>query len=371
VKAGRRPVAVMVAVALAVVPLALLGACTTTGGAGPSTPAAISPTTSPSPVATPTSTLALPPDLADATWVTMDPPSYGGSEVAGTLTQRTRLVLPPGERALAAGNGLVLSTGLGPSDVLTVRSVSIAGALPVTWTAPGQVGSGQLVGDAVVYTAGGPGELPGIYLHPLSGAAERVLTPPAPSPDGRGPLIVAPSGDLVGSSICQAGNCDLQLIDLRTGSVSVPVHAVASFLSYLTDNLILTVDDTTLYAYGVGGGLRWSIPDMRLDNGGGYLTSDGSRLIALYHDLSPAATNATRLSAVDLKTGTRSVVMTWGANTVTPWLWGAVSSDTAAVLLPDGQPPESQLAATNSIRGDVLDLTTGTLAAGALELPAP
>jgi hypothetical protein len=353
------------------------------GGCGPASPTAV-----PSPSA-------LPAALADKTWVTSNPVDTLGAYVAGTLDGRYHLILPRDEAALTAAQFRVVSAiwtagqnGSIEQSTLIVRDLRQDGAEIARFTASGSVGPGQaaVTTDALFFVGnGGPDVVAGIYAGSLADGSVRTLVAPGPVPADLGALIgpvapalsigpgvsrgavaLSPSGQTLGSAVCGPSRCHIELLHLPDGTLLRRLIGVGSRLWLLSDTILITVESGRLGALDLAGQRRWVVDDALVYQG--YLTADGQRLVVLYENVQ---TVTTRLTVIDLASGAETVVMEWGRAAAAPWLWAAVSTDEFAVLIPNGvEPGEALEQGGGSFRADLLDLRTGTLAAGALSVSA-
>ncbi len=357
----------------------------------PATPSAVPPSAPPSVGSFAAVPASLPPGPVDKTWVTRNLSETGN--VAGTLDGRYHLTLPIGEHGLTAADGRVASVVFGPQaadgsvqgSTLIVRDLRQGGTKVLELPSSDLISSAVLAGDSVYFAPNGvPDGVPGVYAASLVDGKVQTLIPPGPVPDnlvgsadpitlalqvgpgaGRGPLVLSPSGRTLGSAVCASGRCNIQLVELASGEVSQPFTDTLSGLWLLSDSAMITVDDTSVYAYDMTGMQRWILKEKRPQSPG-YLTSDGGQLTVLYQDVDPGADAVVVLASVDVSSGAQRVLRRWERNVAPPLLWADVSTDETAVLIPNGLMPGDALAAGGgSFRVDLLDLGTGVLSPGA------
>ncbi len=339
------------------------------------TPAPATPTPIPPP---------LPAGLTNRTWVTRNEVE-GIGYVAGTLDGRHHLVLPAGEFPLDASDGRVLSVRRGPvaasgfasSSTVIVRDVATGDVL-ISADLPAAIASGVL-GPDTAYVAANmtelPGEVPGVDAISLTDGSVREVIPSefiAVDPKGqapwnaaaRGPIHLSPSGRTLGSGVCLNSLCDIQTLDLGSGSLTQAVTAIPSYLGMLSDAVLVTFGDGNTYGYDAATGkLLWTLDGAM--GRGAYLLSDGLTLIEEYQDL---ASSGSVVATVDLRSGARRELLRTPTTEVAPDLWAEASNDRYAVLIPGGQGLDVALGGTGSLLADVLDLATGKVERAALRV---
>jgi hypothetical protein len=337
----------------------------------------------------------------------------GIGHVAGTLDGRHHLVLPADEFPLDVRDGRVFSVRRGPvaasgfakSSTVIVRDVA-SGDVLVQADVPGDLatGSGVLGADVAYVSAWAtevPGVVPAIYAVSLADGTIREVLPaqdvgvdPTGSPHSRvasggplllsasgrlaslpltvagttsrGPLALSPSGRTLGSCIFKEGRCDIQVVDLETGSLRIPVRGFAGGLGWLSDEILVLLGHTAAH-FGISGyeiatgKLLWRHEQARAESGG-YLLSDGSTLVQAFQDL---AVGERVVATIDLRTGAihelLRVDVAWPSTEPSPDLWAAASNDRYAVLVYVGPSPAEALVATGSLTADLLDLSTGSI----------
>ncbi len=334
---------------------------------------------------TPPALLPLPEGLTNRTWVTLSPVE-GVGYVAGTLDGRSHLVLPEGESPLAASDGRVLAVRFGPvaasgfptSSTVIVRDVG-SGKVIVEVERPGAIGYAVMDAEtayvAAEYTEI-PGEVPAIDAISLADGSVREVIPAqviAVDPNGQAPwnaahgglLTLSPSGRTLGSCIWQNSLCDIETLDLGTGTLTRAVTGLAGGLWLLSDEVLVTVvgeADTAGYDLATGK-LLWVIEGARAQSG--YLTSDGLTLVEAYQDVS---SSARIVATVDLRSGARHDLLNTPKEEINPSLWAEASNDRYAVLIPGDQGLDVALAGAGSFLADLLDLFTGQIERAALRV---
>jgi hypothetical protein len=376
----------------------------------PATPPATETPATPPATATPVppSPPPLPAGLANRTWVTLNEVE-GIGHVAGTLDGRHQLVLPAGEFPCDARDGRVMSVRRGPvaasgfakSSTVIVRDVA-TGETVVTADVPGDRGTGcGVLGADVAYVSAWvtevPGVVPAIYAISLADGTIREVLPAQDvgvDPDGsppwnvasggplllsasgrfaslpltvaettsRGPLALSTSGRTLGSCIFKKGRCDIQVVDLATGSSWIPVRGLAGGLWLLSDEVLVIVGGGATAAYEIAAGkLLWRHEQARAESGG-YILSDGSTLVQAFQDL---AAGERVVATIDLRTGATHellrVNVAWPSTEPSPDLWAAASNDRYAVLVYVGYMTAEALVATGSLTAALLDLSTGKI----------
>jgi hypothetical protein len=356
------------------------GASPSPSAAPSSVPGSPSPeaTGSPPPRATetPPALLPLPDGLTNRTWVTLSPVE-GAGYLAGTLDGRSHLTLPEGESPLAAADGRVLSVRYGPvaasglatSSTVILRDVA-TGKVIVEVERPGAIGYAVMDANtayvAAEYTEV-PGEVPGVAALALADGSVREVIPPqfvAVDPKGQAPwnaahrglLTLSPSGRTLGSCVFLNNLCDVQTLDLATGSLTRAVTGLAGGLWLLSDEVLVAVGDADTYGYDITTGKRlWAHEGARAESGG-YILSDGSTLIQAYQDI---AVSERVVATIALRSGASRELLRVPKTEVAPGLWAEASNDRYAVLIPGGQGLDVALAGTGSFLADLLDLSTG------------
>jgi hypothetical protein len=368
------------------------------------TPAPATPT--PPPIATPVppTPAPLPAGLDNRTWVTLNRVE-GIGHVAGTLDGRHHLVLPADEFPLDVRDGRVFSVRRGPvaasgfakSSTVIVRDVA-SGDVLVQADVPGDLatGSGVLGADVAYVSAWAtevPGVVPAIYAVSLADGTIREVLPaqdvgvdPTGSPHSRvasggplllsasgrlaslpltvagttsrGPLALSPSGRTLGSCIFKEGRCDIQVVDLETGSLRIPVRGLAGGLGLLSDEVLVAwVTHVGVTGYEITTGkTAWSIENAMAHSA--YLLSDGLTLVLAFADY---AAGGLVVATIDLRTGATRELLRTTKGQVAPYLWEAASNDRYAVLVYVGSLPAEPLVATGSLTADLLDLSTGKI----------
>lgn len=341
--------------------------------------------TPPEATATPPVGVSLPVGLTNRTWVTLSPVE-GVGYVAGTLDGRYHLILPAGEVPLAASDGRVLAmrygpiaaSGLATSSTVILRDVASGKAI-VEVELPGAIAYGVL-GAQTAYVAAImteiPGEVPAVDAISLADGSLREVIPPQVIPvdaqgqapwnaAARGPIHLSPSGRTLGSCVFLNNLCDVQTLDLATGTLTRAVTALAGGFWLLSDEVLVTVGEADTAGYDITTGKRlWAHEDARAESGG-YVLSDGSTLIQAYQDI---AESERVVATIDLRSGASRELLRVPKTEPAPDLWAEASNDRYAVLIPGGQGLDVALAATGSFLADLLDLSTGKIERGALRV---
>ena len=338
------------------------------------------PSTPPSPPAL----LPLPEGLTNRTWVTLSPVE-GVGYVAGTLDGSAHLVLPEGESPLAASDGRVLAVRYGPvaaSGLATTSTVILrdvaTGKVIVEVERPGAIATAVMDAETAYVAALStelPGEVPGVDALSLADGSVREVIPPqvvAVDPKGqapwnaasRGVLSLSPSGRTLGSCIWLNNLCDIETLDLGTGTLTRAVTGLAGGLWLLSDEVLATLGDVGTSGYDIAAGkLLWVIEGARAQSG--YLLSDGLTLVEAYQDV---GSSARIVATVDLRSGGRHELLNTPKEELNPSLWAEASNDRYAVLIPGGQGFPDALAGTGSFLADLLDLSTGQIERAALRV---
>jgi len=361
-------------------------------GASPAPSAALSAAPgSPPPEATapptePPTAPPLPEGLDNRTWVTLSPVE-GVGYVAGTLDGSAHLLLPEGESPLAASDGRVLSVRFGPvatsglasSSTVILRDVA-SGKVIVEVERPGAIGYAVMDADtayvAAEYTEV-PGEVPAVDAISLADGSLREVIPAQVipvDPKGQAPwnaahgglLALSPSGRTLGSCIWQNNLCDIETLDLGTGTLTRAVTGLAGGLWLLSDEVLVTVvGETDTAGYDITTGKRlWTHEGARAESGG-YILSDGSTLIQAYQDI---AVSERVVATIDLRSGASRELLRVPKTEPAPDLWAEASNDRYAVLIPGGQGLDVALAGTGSFLADLLDLSTERIERSALRV---
>lgn len=340
----------------------------------------------PSATETPPNVPPLPEGLDNRTWVTLSPVE-GVGYVAGTLDGRARLVLPEGESPRAASDGRVLSVRYGPvaasglatSSTVIVRDVA-SGKVIVEVELPSAISNGVMDAEtayvAAEYTEI-PGEVPAVDAISLADGSVREVIPAQVipvDPKGQAPwnaahgglLTLSPSGRTLGSCIWQNSLCDIETLDLGTGTLTRAVTGLAGGLWLLSDEVLVTVvGEADTAGYDITTGKRlWTHEGARAESGG-YILSDGSTLIQAYQDI---AVSERVVATIDLRSGASRELLRVPKTELLPDLWAEASNDRYAVLIPGGQGLEVALAGTGSFLADLLDLSTGKIERAALRI---
>jgi hypothetical protein len=308
----------------------------------------------------------------------------GIGHVAGTLDGRHQLVLPAGEFPLDARDGRVLSARygpVGPSGVPTTSTVIVrdvaTGDVLVEVDLPVAIASGVLGADTAYVAASDserPGLVPAVQAISLTDGTIREVLPAQDigvDPDGlppwnaasRGPLALSPSGRTLGSCIFQNLRCDIQVVDLETGSTWIRVRGHVGGLWLLSDEvLVAVVTHVGITGYDIAAGkVLWSREEARAESGG-YILSDGLTLVLAFADYDAIERVVAK---IDLRTGATHellrVDVAYPSTEPSPDLWAAASNDRYAVLVYVGPPPAEALVATGSLTADLLDLSTGSI----------
>lgn len=357
-------------------------------GASPSSsvaPSAVPGSPQPDAAGTPPVLLPWPEGLTNRTWVKLNPVD-GVGFVAGTLDGRSHLVLPEGESPLGASDGRVLSVRYGPvaasglatNSTVILRDVT-SGVVIVEVERPGAIAS-AVMDATTAYVAANyteiPGEVPGVDAISLVDGSVRAVTPPQVIAVGptdqdpfsaahRGVLVLSPSGRTLGSCIWQKSLCDIETVDLGTGTVTHAVTGISAGLWLLNDEDLVTVGDASTSGYDfTTGKLLWVHEGARAESGG-YLLGDGSTLIQAYQD---TAVSERVVATIDIRSGAMRELLRFPKTEPSPDLWAEVSNDRYAVLIPGGHGLDGALAGTGSFMADLLDLATGTIEHAALRV---
>ncbi|MFH0751784.1 MAG: hypothetical protein V2B17_08105 [Chloroflexota bacterium] len=380
------------AIAIVILAVALRASFGGSAGASPSPSAALSAAPgSPPPEATaapstPPALLPLPEGLTNRTWVTLSPVE-GVGYVAGTLDGSAHLVLPEGEIPLAASNGRVLAVRYGPvaasglatSSTVILRDVA-SGKVIVEVERPGAIATAVMGADtayvAAEYTEL-PGEVPGVDALSLGDGSVREVIPPqvvAVDPKDQNPwnavhrgprLVLSPSGRTLGSCVWLKNVCDIETLDLGTGTLTRAATELAGGLWLLSDAFLVTVDNANTYGYDAATGkLLWTHEGARAESGG-YILSDGSTLAQAYQDI---AVSERVVATIDLRSGASRELLRVPKTEPAPDLWAEASNDRYAVLIPGGRGFPDALAGTGSFLADLLDLSTGQIERAALRV---
>jgi hypothetical protein len=313
----------------------------------------------------------------------------GIGHVAGTLDGRHHLVLPADEYPRDARDGRVLSVRYGPvaasgfarSSTVIVRDV-VTGDVLVHAEVPGDLGgagSAVLGADVAYFAAHAPepaGLVPAIQAISLADGTIREVLPAQDrgvDPDGLppfnaasgGPLALSPSGRTLGFCIFQNHLCDIQVVDLATGSSWVPVRGLAGGLWLLSDEVLVGFrSHVPIIGYDIATGeTAWSIEALGLS---GYLLSDGLTLVLAYQEVVGSSDGV--IAAVDLRTGERRDLLRTPPTEVHPYLWAEASNDRYAVLIPGGLRFPYAFARTGSFSADLLDISSGNIERSALRV---
>jgi len=220
-----------------------------------------------------------------------------------------------------------------------------------------------------------PGEVPAVDAISLAdGSVREVIAPQviAVDPKGQAPwnaahgglLTLSPSGRTLGSCIWQNNLCDIETLDLGTGTLTRAVTGLAGGLWLLSDEVLVAVGDADTYGYDAATGkLLWVIEGARAQSG--YLLSDGLTLVEAYQDV---GSSARIVATVDIRSGARHELLNTPKEELNPSLWAEASNDRYAVLIPGGQGLDVALAGTGSFVADLLDLSTGKIERAALRV---
>jgi hypothetical protein len=253
-----------------------------------------------------------------------------------------------------------------------VRDVT-TGEIIVQAEVPGDLGgagSAVLGADVAYFAAHTPepaGLVPAIQAISLTDGTIREVLPAQDrgvDPDGLppfnaatgGPLALSPSGRTLGFCIFQNHLCDIQVVDLETGSSWVPVRGLAGGLLWLSDEVLVGFrSHVPIIGYDIATGeTAWSIEARALR---GYIRSDGRTLVLAFSDDAIGSPVAT----IDLRTGATRELVRYPGMQPTPYLWEAASNDRFAVLAYDSWFAAEALVATGSLTVDLLDLSTGSI----------
>jgi hypothetical protein len=260
------------------------------------------------------------------------------------------LLLPIGEQALASSNRLVVSAVNAPPGpsyggaTIVVRALA-TGTVLRQISRPEAVDTAVVVGNVVFFsgqnrTRTDPGLL---RLDVTTGLVTRVVPLrrwPAdwPTPGTRNQILVSASGRTVGSPVCggifnRPPHCWVDLVDIRTGTVTRPARDIPDRPWLITDDTIFARRDypQRLVAYDAKTGLRrWSIPGLVSS---GYATRTGSTLVATHRRrAAPKYALSTHVLAIDTRTGRSRSLLSAGSSSPLPAVWAELSTDAVAVV---------------------------------------
>jgi hypothetical protein len=281
---------------------------------------------------------------------------------------------------MSAHRGPVAYSDFASSSTVIVRDVA-SGEIIVAAEVPGDLGRGSgVLGADAAYFAAGASEIAGLVpavqaISLADGTIREVLPaqdrgvdptglPPFNAASG-GRLKLSPSGRTLGFCIFQNHLCDIQVVDLETGSSWVPVRGHAGGLGLLSDEVLVAwVTHVGVTGYDIATGkTAWFIEDAMAESA--YLLSDGLTLVLAFADY---AADEHVVATIDLRTGATRALLRTPKGQVAPYLWQAASNDRYAVLVSVGSLPAEALVAAGSLTADLLDLSTGKIERSALQV---
>lgn len=327
---------------------------------------AASPTASPSDSATPptSSTAApshssapgvLPDELRDATWLV----ELEGGFVAGVLGGPT-LELPAHEIGLAGKRGLVVSAATeSQSSVVFVRDIA-SGEVLTSFDVDFMIDRAILAGDSVFVTGHAGDRDAGLWRLPLEGgeAIPLVEGDASMSNPGRPSILISPSDNVVGSSLCVFDECVTDVADLRSGARFRLEGRGGLYL--LADEYVVLIDNRVLRALSFDGEVKWSREFDGDIFGGLALDGNPSVLVTWQDGIDDRA--AYRVLEISPDGSEREISVLTGPDAVLR-LNGPLSVDGFGVLMPGYTMDEAVSA--GFVR--ILEFGTGTLA----ESPVP
>ncbi len=251
--------------------------------------------------------------------------------VAGSIGGRT-LELPPGEVAIAAADGWVVSTSRATKmPNLSWRRLDGTSATLGVDLIPASV---AISGDLAFISGfdGGSGGDPGVFeLDLISGEMKRILEPG--KTNGPRSVAISGSGRQLVSAVCSSeeNGCDLDVLDLPKGTVT-HVGRVPGYLRTVGETVAVIGSDPATWIAGIDlstGKELWR-RDMS-EVWSGYVTSSGI-LVQAY--LTYAADGPIfGIDTIDIVDGSTSNVLSAAADGAVG-LWPEVSSDDTVVVGP-------------------------------------
>jgi hypothetical protein len=321
----------------------------------------------------------LPAGLEDRGWVA----EIGVQRwIAGSLSGRI-LLLPPDEIGLAATATVVVSVRYGPGGrTSTVRIRDLEGGrLRATVDRPGTISSAVVAGTQAYVTgddgSGGSTDT-GVQSISIDDGSVRDVIPAGPAPaEISGPVTRAqlrldPAGRVLGSGLCAADRCSVDLVDLSSGVRSTPVHNGHGFLVAFAGRVLYFVNDTSTQLDAldaVSGALLWHLEDVQL--GGALPSADGSRVTLAYQPTTRTGGPVFTLASADAATGALAVLLRRPADTDVPAFFPGLSGDRFAVISSGGSLGDLLGGVLRNAALTLVDARTGAVQPGTLTLTAP
>ncbi len=312
-----------------------------------------------------------PPGLVGKDWIA--PSAAGRRSVAGVVGSPARLVLPPGEIALAAAGdsvAVVAYDGDGTASRVRVRGIR-DGRPSAEASLPLQVDAAAFAGDRLLVSGHDPGRTgvdPGVVAVSLTDGSTAPLIGPSAAPDPSAPYVrsvrTSPSGRTAVSGLCTAGSCSIDVIDPATGSTRPIVASGPDLPGVLTDSVLLvgSPDSSSLAGIELATGRRlWERTGAEYQYA--YATDDGAIVLSYVDHAGPFSFVVARL---DPLTGDERVLLRRDlADGLT--LWPALSTSSVAVIGTGGR-FEDLAASQDVVHAGALDLASATFEPDAVEI---
>ena len=321
----------------------------------------------------------LPPGLEDRGWITETATQRW---LAGSLSGRV-LLLPRDEIAFAATSSQVASAQYatnGTSTTLRIRDLA-DGRLRVSVDRPGAITSGAF-GKGVLYVSGDPAVVGqsdgGVQAVALADGSVTDVIAPGPAPtDAAGPvsrfqLRLDPTGRYLGSGLCSADLCTIDIVDLASGTRTTPFRNAHGSLLALTRRTLFLVNDTSTALDAVdasNGTPLWHLGDVQI--AGITPTPDGSRVLVAYLQGSAATGLLFQLASADAASGALRSLLQRAADTDVPAFYPGLSGDQFAVIGSAGGLAALAPGAIRRAALTLVDTRTGATAPDAVTITAP